>query len=145
MTVKMVVPTSGSLPGRPPPSEALIGRRQRRADHTRLVGEVCGPQLGLRTQQGSKLREALTHRAPENKYVGPQEPLYRGQILVDALDPGRKIKLLERARMRRGALLSIYAVHLQVTELGVGKELAAAKQCRANAGAEGQHDDGTAA
>ena len=76
---------------------------------------------------------------------GQKSALHRGQILVDALDPGRKVKLLERARVRRGALLSIYAVQLHVTELGIRKELAAAEQCRANAGAEGQHDHGTGA
>src|SRR5438132_1416675 len=83
---------------------------------------------------------AMRPRSAKDQHVGPEEPVHLREVLVDALDPGRKVEVFRRAHARRGPFLGVHAAELEVPELGVGKELAAGEKRRADPGAEGQHD-----
>src|SRR5437879_8138650 len=94
MTVKIVVPTWGSLPVTRPPS--ALRRSERRADDARLAGKLRRAQLRRRAQERGELSEALAHRAAQDEHVGPEEPVHLREVRVDALHPGRKVRSEER-------------------------------------------------
>src|SRR5215469_1876753 len=101
MIVKIVVPTSSSLPlTESSRSLAGAGGGQRGADRAGVPGETRRPYLGVRAQQRREFLEALAHGAAENEHVRPQQPVELGQVLVDTRDPPREIETLGRAHLR---------------------------------------------
>src|SRR6185312_2312477 len=137
MTVKIVVPTSGSLLG------IRFRRRKRRAENARLIAEMRGTNLRLAVQERRKIREALADRAPEDEEVGPEQGLHPIEIDVDPVHPGPPVEIEHGLDVGRSIFLRVHAVQLHVAELRVGEEPAVDEERRADAGAEGQHDDGT--
>src|ERR1700752_2680714 len=121
MTVKIVVPTSSSLPTGSGPLVGT-GRGESRADHPRLVGEARRPYLGRRAQQGGEFTEALAHCAPEDEHVRPEQPVERVEVFVDARNPPGEVEAGDGTGVRRGPFLGVHAAQLEMAELRVRKE-----------------------
>src|SRR5215469_3370238 len=126
MTVKIVVPTSSSLPlTKRSGSLARGSGGECGTDRARLTGETRRPYLGGRAQQRGEFLEALAHGTAENEHVWPQQPVQLGQVLVHPRDPAREIETLGRAHVRGGPLLCVHSTQPEVTELGIRKQLPA--------------------
>src|SRR6185437_1505133 len=98
MTVKMVVPTPGSL------LDIRFRGGERRAEHARLIAEMRGPNLRLAVQQRRKIREPLADRPAEDEKVGPEQRLHPIEIDVHPVHPGRPVEV-ERGLDVRGSVL----------------------------------------
>src|SRR5215469_10875987 len=110
MTVKIVVPTSSSLPlTEGSGAFARCGGGERGADHARLVGEKRRPYLGGRAQQWREFAEALTHGTTEDEHIRPQQLVQRIQVLIDARDPAGEVEAGNGTRLRRGPFLRVHA------------------------------------
>ena len=129
-------------PGRGGSGLALVGQASG-ADDAGVVHQLGCDDRRAQVQQGQELVGLLADAAADDDQVGPEQVLDPAEVDLQPLGPrlpGQALLLLDA---RRGALLGVVPVDLQVAELGVGDQRAVVEQGGADAGAEGRHEDQT--
>src|SRR5438045_269467 len=102
MTVKIVVPISGSLlrkGARMKVGPSVTRGSERGPDDTRLPREIRGADLCVGAQQWRELAEALADCPTEDEEIRPEQVVHLGEVNIDPLDPGGPVELLCRAHM----------------------------------------------
>ena len=92
-------------------------------------------------QPGEEMGGVAGDPAPNDDELWPQHVLEVGVVALETLGPGLPTEVL--AFLHGGGCLGfrVVAVDLQVPKFGVGDEDAVVDDGRADAGAEGRHDD----
>ncbi len=119
----------------------LVDRHRRSPHDARLVQQFGGDDRGVQLEQRQEAIVVLRHAAAHHEQVGPEQPLERGVVQLQAPRPAFVAELLARLGGRRRPGLGVVAGDLQVTEFGVRHQPALVDHGRTDAGAERRHDD----
>ncbi len=110
------------------------------ARYTGLVLEHGGDDRRLQRQQREELFRASANAPANYKKIGPHKKFQRGKVPLQALAPLVPGKIFAVTGGRRGLLLVVDAVELDMAELAIGDKDTVVKQRRADAGPQGDDD-----